>query len=99
MLSVFDISVTCFQGSVWQRLGAAVTCVEFLGHVGGMGIDMEVSKHTQRILKKQGLDFRLETKVVSATRDGTNIRVAVEGVKNGKKEEVGSTTLINLISI
>ena len=32
-----------FQGSVWERLGAKVTAVEFLGHVGGMGIDMEIS--------------------------------------------------------
>lgn len=76
------------QGSVWQRLGAQVTCVEFLGHVGGMGIDMEVSKNFLRILKKQGMDFKLDTKVMSASRDGSNIKVAIEGVKNGKKEEV-----------
>ena len=76
------------QGSVWQRLGAHVTCIEFLGHVGGMGIDMEVSKNFQRILKKQGLEFKLDTKVMSASRDGANIKVAIEGVKNGKKEEV-----------
>ena len=35
-------------GSVWSRLGSEVTAVEFLGHVGGMGIDMEVSKNFQR---------------------------------------------------
>merc|ERR1719187_1270983 len=38
-------------GSVWMRLGAKVTCVEFMGHVGGMGIDMEVSKNFQRSLQ------------------------------------------------
>ena len=65
-----------------------MTCVEFLGHVGGMGIDMEVSKNFQRILKKQGLDFKLDTKVTAASRDGNTIRVAIEGVKNGKQEEV-----------
>lgn len=56
------------QGSVWQRLGAKVTAVEFLGHVGGMGIDMEISKNFQRILQKQGLKFKLGTKVMGATK-------------------------------
>ena len=41
-------------GSVWSRLGSEVTAVEFLGHVGGMGIDMEISKNFQRIMTKQG---------------------------------------------
>lgn len=49
---------------------------------------MEVSKNFLRILKKQGMDFKLDTKVVSASRDGANIKVAIEGVKNGKQEEV-----------
>ena len=40
-------------GSVWSRLGTEVTAVEFLGHVGGMGIDMEISKNFQRIMTKQ----------------------------------------------
>ena len=31
------------QGSVWERLGSKVTAVEFLGHIGGLGIDMEIS--------------------------------------------------------
>jgi len=56
------------QGSVWQRLGADVTAVEFMGHVGGMGIDMEISKNFQRILQKQGLKFKLNTKVTGATK-------------------------------
>ena len=50
-------------GSVWSRLGTEVTAVEFLGHVGGMGIDAEVSKQFQRIMTKQGLKFKLNTKV------------------------------------
>ena len=56
------------QGSVWQRLGSKVTAVEFLGHVGGMGIDMEISKNFQRILQKQGVKFKLGTKVMGATK-------------------------------
>lgn len=63
-----EIHSVCFQGSVWQRLGAKVTAVEFLGHVGGMGIDMEISKNFQRILQKQGLKFKLSTKVMGATK-------------------------------
>ena len=49
---------------------------------------MEVSKQFQRILKKQGLDFKLNTKVTSATRNGDSIKVSCEGVKDGKKLEV-----------
>jgi dihydrolipoamide dehydrogenase len=41
------------QGSVWGRLGAKVTVVEFLGHIGGVGIDMDIAKQFQRTLKKQ----------------------------------------------
>lgn len=49
-------------------MGAKVTAIEFLGHVGGMGIDMEISKNFQRILQKQGMKFKLGTKVMGATR-------------------------------
>ena len=48
---------------MWSRLGSKVTAVEFLGHVGGIGIDMEVSKTVLRLMKKQGLAFKLQTKV------------------------------------
>uniref|UniRef100_A0A2C9K1B9 Dihydrolipoyl dehydrogenase n=1 Tax=Biomphalaria glabrata TaxID=6526 RepID=A0A2C9K1B9_BIOGL len=81
-------------GSVWQRLGADVTCVEFLGHVGGMGIDSEVSKTFQRSLTKQGMKFKLNTKVLNAVKSGDTITVNVEGVKDGKKEELKCDTLL-----
>ncbi|KFD52501.1 hypothetical protein M513_06698 [Trichuris suis] len=74
-------------GSVWQRLGADVTAVEFLGHVGGQGIDMEVSKNFERILTKQGFKFKLNTKVTSATKGSDTIKVTVEGVKDSSKRE------------
>ncbi|KAM7309242.1 dihydrolipoyl dehydrogenase, mitochondrial isoform X1 [Ixodes scapularis] len=74
-------------GSVWSRLGAQVTAVEFLGHVGGMGIDMEISKNFQRILTKQGLKFKLATKVTGATRSGGSITVNLEDVKDSSKKE------------
>ena len=75
-------------GSVWSRLGSEVTAVEFLGHVGGMGIDMEVSKQFQRLCQKQGLKFKLNTKVTAAKREGETVKVTIEGVKDGKTEEV-----------
>ena len=75
-------------GSVWQRLGAQVTAVEYLDVIGGYGIDTEISKNFQRILARQGLKFKLGTKVNSAAREGDKIKVAVENVKDGKEEEV-----------
>ena len=75
-------------GSVWSRLGSEVTLVEFLGHVGGMGIDSEISKNVQRILQKQGLKFKLSTKVTAAEKTGGKISVQVEAAKGGKNETV-----------
>ncbi|XP_049844367.1 dihydrolipoyl dehydrogenase, mitochondrial-like isoform X2 [Schistocerca gregaria] len=74
-------------GSVWSRLGAEVTAVEFLPSVGGAGIDGEVSKMFQRILTKQGLKFKLGTKVTGAAVQGNVIKVSVENVKDSSKKE------------
>ena len=83
------------QGSVWQRLGADVTAVEFLGHVGGIGIDMEISKNFQRILQKQGFKFKLNTKVTGATRkpDG-KIDVSIEAASGDKAEVITCDVLV-----
>jgi len=81
-------------GSVWSRLGSEVTAIEFLGHVGGMGIDMEISKNFQKICKKQGLKFKLNTKVVGARKDGDKVVISVEGVKDGKAEELEADVLL-----
>jgi len=81
-------------GSVWSRLGSKVTAVEFLGHVGGMGIDMEVSKTFQRSLTKQGLKFKLNTKVLSAAKEGDVVKVNVENAKNGKQETLECDALL-----
>ncbi|XP_059475103.1 dihydrolipoyl dehydrogenase, mitochondrial [Neocloeon triangulifer] len=74
-------------GSVWSRLGAEVTAVEFLGSIGGLGIDAEVSKGFQRILTKQGLKFKLSTKVTGARKVGGKVLVSVENVKDPEKKE------------
>jgi len=81
-------------GSVWQRLGAKVTCVEFLGHVGGLGIDMEVSKTFQRSLQKQGMKFKLNTKCTGAQIVGDKVTVQIESNKDGKKEELHCDNLL-----
>ncbi|KAI1730248.1 pyridine nucleotide-disulfide oxidoreductase domain-containing protein [Ditylenchus destructor] len=81
-------------GSVWQRLGADVTAVEFLSTIGGVGVDGEVAKHFQRSLTKQGIKFMLNTKVMSAKKDGSKIRVAVEGAQDGKKQDLDCDVLL-----
>merc|ERR1719351_159255 len=81
-------------GSVWSRLGSEVTAVEFLGHVGGLGIDAEISKTFQRTLKKQGLKFKLNTKVTSASKTANGIQVNVESAKGGKQETLECDVLL-----
>lgn len=81
-------------GSVWSRLGAQVTLVEFLGNIGGFGIDLEVAKTLQRSLTKQGLKFLVQTKVVGATRQGANIKVSIEDLKKGKQDELDCDVLL-----
>ena len=49
---------------------------------------MEVSKQFQRLCTKQGLKFKLNTKVTAAAKEGNKVKVSVEGVKDGKSEEV-----------
>jgi len=82
-------------GSVWSRLGSNVRAIEFLGHIGGMGIDMEISKNFQRILTKQGLKFDLNTKVVGAQKSGSKVKIQTEAVKDpSKKEELDCDVLL-----
>jgi dihydrolipoamide dehydrogenase len=64
-------------GSVWRRLGAEVGVVEFLDRVLP-GIDGEVGRTMQRILTKQGMTFKLSSKVAAVARNGAGLRVTVE---------------------
>ncbi|XP_037825396.1 dihydrolipoyl dehydrogenase, mitochondrial-like [Lucilia sericata] len=81
-------------GSVWSRLGAQVTAVEFMNTIGGVGIDGEVSKTFQKILTKQGFEFKLGTKVMAAERSGNSVTVQVENAKSGEKEELTCDVLL-----
>jgi dihydrolipoamide dehydrogenase len=72
-------------GSVWGRLGAEVTVVEFLDRVTP-GIDLEVSKAFQRILTKQGMTFHLSTKVTGVEKKGAGLKVTIEPAAGGEKQ-------------
>ena len=64
-------------GSVWRRLGAKVTVVEFLDHILG-SMDLDMSKQFLRILKKQGIEFMLSSKVTAVEKKGRKQLVTVE---------------------
>lgn len=79
---------------MWSRLGSEVIAVEFLDTIGGVGIDGEVSKSFQKILVKQGLQFKLGHKVTAASKTGSGITVSLESVKDNKKEEITCDVLL-----
>ena len=74
-------------GSVWQRLGAKVTVVEYLDRILP-AMDGEVSAQMARLLERQGMAFRTATRVVGAERRGDSLRVALEPVEVGGGETV-----------
>ena len=78
------------MGSVWSRLGSDVTVVEFLGAIGGPGMDADISKNIQKTLQRQGMKFKLNTKVLSGDPSGEGIKIEVEAAKGGKAETVSS---------
>jgi dihydrolipoamide dehydrogenase len=69
-------------GSVWQRLGAEVTVVEFLDRILP-GMDLETAKQFQRMLEKQGFKFHLEQKVTKVEKSGSGANVTFEPAKGG----------------
>jgi len=70
-------------GSVWHRLGADVTVVEFLDRILP-GMDDEVAKTFQRILEKQGFKFHLGQKVAKVEKSKTGLKVAIEPAQGGE---------------
>ncbi|CAG9863938.1 unnamed protein product [Phyllotreta striolata] len=74
-------------GSVWSRLGSEVTAIEFLPSIGGVGIDGEVARTLQKVLTKQGLKFKLNTKVTGAKKEGGVVKVDIEDSKDPNKKE------------
>ncbi|MCW8087239.1 dihydrolipoyl dehydrogenase [Sabulicella glaciei] len=72
-------------GSVWRRLGAEVTVVEFLDRLVP-GMDGEVGKAFERILGKQGMKFRLKTKVTGAAVGDSGVDLTLEPAAGGEAE-------------
>jgi dihydrolipoamide dehydrogenase len=83
-------------GSVWARLGARVTVIEFLDHILP-GMDREVTRLAQRILKKQGLAFELSQKVTAAAVDDSGVALEVEPVAGG--DSIGHRADVVLVAI
>ncbi len=80
-------------GSVWRRLGAKVTVVEFLDQILP-GFDGEVRKECNKIFKKQGFDFRLSTKVTKAERNGETVTMTVEPANGGAAETIEADVVL-----
>ncbi len=80
-------------GSVWRRLGAEVTVVEFLdGALPGM--DGEVRRQAQRLLEKQGMTFKLSSKVTAVDTSGKTLKVKVEPAKGGAAETLDADVVL-----
>ncbi|KAA0681923.1 dihydrolipoyl dehydrogenase [Roseomonas genomospecies 6] len=80
-------------GSVWGRLGAEVTVVEFLDRILPT-MDGEVSKQMQRILGKQGMTFKLGSKVTGAKVTNTGVTLSVEPAAGGTAEEIEADVVL-----
>ncbi len=81
------------MGSVWLRLGAKVTVVEFLDRIVP-GMDGEVGKAFQRTLKKQGMTFMLSTKVTGAKTGKSGVALTLEPAKGGDAQELEADVVL-----
>jgi dihydrolipoamide dehydrogenase len=80
-------------GSVWRRLGSDVQVVEFLDRIVP-GVDAEVAKQFQRLLERQGMKFKLGSKVVGVEKKGGAYSVAVEPAKGGAGENFEADVIL-----
>ena len=80
-------------GSVWSRLGSKVTVVEYLDTILG-GMDGEVAKQVQRMLAKQGLEFKLGAKVTGVEKSGKAAKVTFQPVKGGDPETIEADVVL-----
>ncbi len=80
-------------GSVWKRLGAEVTVVEYLDRLVP-GMDAEIAKTFERVLGKQGIKFRLSTKVTGAIRANDGVTLTVEPAKGGEAEQIKADVVL-----
>ena len=80
-------------GSVWRRLGAQVTVVEFLDRVLP-GMDNEVGRQSQRLFEKQGITFKLKAKVTGIDSSGKTLKVSVEPADGGAAESMEADVVL-----
>ena len=80
-------------GSVWSRLGSKVTVVEYLDKILGP-MDGEVSKQFQRMLEKQGIEFKMGAKVTGVEKAGKGAKVTFEPVKGGEPQTLEADAVL-----
>jgi dihydrolipoamide dehydrogenase len=80
-------------GSVWRRLGAKVTVVEYLDQILP-GFDGDVRKEAQKIFKKQGMEFKLSTKVTGVTVSGETATLTVEPAAGGEAQRIEADSVL-----
>ena len=80
-------------GSVWRRLGSKVTVVEFLDRILS-GMDNEVCRQSQRLLEKQGIVFKLGSKVTGVDASGAVLKASVEPAKGGAAEVIEADVVL-----
>ena len=80
-------------GSVWSRLGANVTVVEFVDQILP-GMDGEIRKESAKIFKKQGLKFKLSTKVTSAKASKSGVDLTLEPAAGGDAEKINTDVVL-----
>src|SRR5271155_1829253 len=80
-------------GSVWRRLGAEVTIVEFLDHILP-GLDREGARQFHRMLEKQGLTFKLSSKVTAVDTSGKTLKVKIEPAAGGAAETLEADVVL-----
>src|SRR5690606_36227626 len=79
--------------SVWRRLGAEVLVIEYLDRILP-GMENEVAKQFQRILGKQGFQFKLGSKVTKVERKGSGAQITVEAAAGGNAETVQADVVL-----
>lgn len=84
-------------GSVWSRLGAQVTVIEFQDSIGGPGADAELVKQFKKVLEKQGLKFEMGTKVSSVEKSNGKVSLKAETKSDGKTKEFEANVVLMCI--
>jgi dihydrolipoamide dehydrogenase len=81
------------MGSVWQRLGAKVTVIEFMDRLLP-GMDLEVSKEMKKVMTKQGMELKLSTKVTGAQTGKDKVTLTLEPANGGAAEKLDVETVL-----